>query len=67
MMGSSDAMFPKVKIPIVDVRDVATCHLEAMKRPEAANQRFVCTWGAAWGCDFHKPLLKNYDNCGYKI
>ena len=66
-MGAMMAQWPKVKLPVVDIRDVATCHLEGLKRPEAANQRFICAWGAAWGPDMHKPLLKNYDNCGYKI
>jgi len=32
---------PKVSMPIVDVRDVATAHLNAVLVPEAANKRFM--------------------------
>ena len=30
---------------IVDVRDLAKCHVEAVRKPEAANQRFCCHSG----------------------
>lgn len=48
-------------MPVVDVRDVATCHLEGLKRPEAANQRFICAIGACWTTEIHKPLLEKYN------
>jgi len=32
---------PRVGFGLVDVRDVAQAHLEALKRPEAANKRFI--------------------------
>ena len=34
---------PKVNFPLVDVRDVAQAHLQAVKVPEARNQRFILT------------------------
>lgn len=36
---------PKVPyndMPLVDVKDVAECHLQAFKVPEAAGRRFLC-------------------------
>lgn len=33
--------YPKLTFGIVDVRDVATAHVEAMVRPEAAGERFL--------------------------
>jgi nucleoside-diphosphate-sugar epimerase len=41
MMGVMPAL-PKVMFPIVDIRDVAQAHLNAIKVPEARNQRFIC-------------------------
>jgi nucleoside-diphosphate-sugar epimerase len=40
LLGLMPAL-PQVKIPIVDVRNVAEAHLNAIKVPEARNQRFV--------------------------
>lgn len=34
---------PHIGFPIVDVRDVASAHLAAMTRPDAAGKRFICT------------------------
>lgn len=36
---------PKIVFPVCDVRDVATAHVEAMLRPEAAGQRFIVAEG----------------------
>ncbi len=33
--------FPKLTFGIVDVRDVATAHVAAMEKPEAAGERFI--------------------------
>jgi dihydroflavonol-4-reductase len=37
--------FPQVAFPIVDVRDAARAHLQAIKVPEARNQRFILNEG----------------------
>ena len=34
---------PKVMFPVVDVREVAQAHLQAIKVPEARNKRINCT------------------------
>jgi nucleoside-diphosphate-sugar epimerase len=39
--------FPHLFIPIVDVRDVASAHILAMKAPAAAGQRFLLSSGPA--------------------
>ena len=39
--------YPKMWVPIVDVRDVASAHLGAMTVPEAAGQRFLISSGPA--------------------
>jgi nucleoside-diphosphate-sugar epimerase len=37
-----------MKIPVVDVRDVATAHVLAIKTPEAANQRIILSNETMW-------------------
>ena len=44
MLGLMPAL-PKIRFPIVDVRDVAQAHLQAIKVPEARNQRFLLIEG----------------------
>lgn len=34
---------PKIGFPLVDVRDVASLHILAMRHPDAAGQRFIAT------------------------
>jgi nucleoside-diphosphate-sugar epimerase len=41
------AAIPDLYFPIVDVRDVAAAHLEAMVTPEAAGERFLLSNGLA--------------------
>ena len=44
----------------VDVRDVASAHLLAMTKPEAAGQRFVCVGDSFWMEDVAKVLKEAY-------
>jgi nucleoside-diphosphate-sugar epimerase len=39
---------PRVMVALVDVREVAEAHLQAMKRPEAANKRFLLVNESVW-------------------
>jgi nucleoside-diphosphate-sugar epimerase len=41
------AAFPRLYLPIVDVRDVADAHIKAMSAPDAAGQRFLLSNGPA--------------------
>jgi nucleoside-diphosphate-sugar epimerase len=49
---------PKVMISLVDVRDVAEAHLQAIKKPEAANKRFVLVSDSVW---FQRVAIALYD------
>lgn len=40
--------YPRIHQAIVDVRDVAAAHIEAMLRPEAAGERFIVSAQALW-------------------
>jgi len=45
---------PHGSFPMVDVRDCAQAHLLALKVPEAANRRFLCTYDTLWYKDLAK-------------
>ncbi len=44
----------------VDVRDVASAHVQAMTKPEAAGQRFICVADSFWMEDVAKTLKEAY-------
>jgi dihydroflavonol-4-reductase len=48
IMNSVYPGVPKIMMPTVDVRETAQAHLEALKRPEAANQRFILSNETIW-------------------
>jgi nucleoside-diphosphate-sugar epimerase len=58
---------PEMHINIVDVRDCAKAHVEAMLQPEAAGHRFLCSAGGLWLRDIGALLDKKYTPKGYKI
>lgn len=41
ILSGKDPMMPDVRLPFVDVRDVAEMHLRALQRPETAGKRFI--------------------------
>lgn len=47
MMQGSIPLAPRVYFGVVDIRDVADLHLEAMTRPEAKGERFLAVSGDA--------------------
>lgn len=48
---------PKIGFPLVDVRDVASLHLLAMRHPAAAGQRFIATnEGFTWLIEIARVL-----------
>jgi dihydroflavonol-4-reductase len=57
----------RMKVGVVDVRDVASALILAMTTPEAAGHRFICPAGAIWLKDFAIILRKKYASRGYKI
>ena len=57
----------KIKMGVVDVRDVASAIILAMTTPEAAGHRFLCSGEVAWVRDLADILHKQYAKRGYKI
>ncbi|PHR58361.1 MAG: hypothetical protein COA47_10815 [Robiginitomaculum sp.] len=50
---------PRISFAMIDVRDVAEAHYQAMIRPEAAGERFLLVTDSAWMVDISKALAKN--------
>jgi dihydroflavonol-4-reductase len=51
---------PKLMMPIVDVRDVAHAHLQAIKIDEANNKRFILSSNSVWFKDVAEVLKQRY-------
>ena len=51
---------PKISMGIVDVRDVAEAHLQAILKPEAANKRFILCSQSVWFKDIGAWLNEKY-------
>lgn len=52
--------YPRIHQAIVDVRDVAAAHIEAMLRPEAAGERFIVSDEALWFSEIGALLAKAF-------
>lgn len=57
----------RLKMGLVDVRDVASAIILGMTTPEAANNRFLCSGGTLWIKEIAEILHKEYSKRGYKI
>ncbi len=57
----------RIKMGLVDVRDVAAAIILAMITPEAAGHRFLCSGGSMWLKDIAGVLHNEYSSRGYKI
>lgn len=57
----------RMKVGVVDVRDVASALILAMITPEAAGHRFICPAGSIWLKDLAETLHKKYAARGYRI
>jgi len=51
---------PRIQYPIVDVRDCAESHLQAIKVPEAKNQRFLSSHDSMWFIDIANLIHKHF-------
>lgn len=58
---------PRFGFPVVDVRDVASCHILAMEVPEAAGERFACTEKFLWLEDMSKILKETFPEHSKKV
>lgn len=52
--------YPNLHQGIIDVRDLATAHVEAMRRPEAAGERIIICSESLWFKDIGAILQKGY-------
>ena len=50
--------FPKLSFGIIDVRDVARAHVEAMTNPRAVGERFICGAEVLWMEEMGEVLRK---------
>lgn len=57
----------RIKMGLVDVRDVASAIILAMTTSEAAGHRFICSGGAFWLKDIAGVLHTEFSGRGYKI
>ena len=60
MMSEKFPGTPKVKFPIVDVRDVALAHLRALEIEEAKNQRIILCSKGVWFCEIASALKSEF-------
>jgi dihydroflavonol-4-reductase len=58
---------PKIMMPIVDVRETAQAHLLAIKKPEAANKRFILSNETIWFQRVAQVLNDHFSAQGYKL
>ena len=56
----------RIKMGLVDVRDVAAAMVLAMTTPEAAGQRFLCSGATLWIKDIADILSESFTKRGYK-
>lgn len=65
MTGQFPGM-PKVMMPVVDVRDVAFAHLQGIKVPEAAGNRFALVAENLWFKNYAEILKAAYPEYKFK-
>ena len=59
---------PKIGFPLVDVRDVASLHILAMRHPAAAGQRFIATnEGFTWLLEIARVLRERMGSEARKV
>ena len=58
---------PRIGLEVVDVRDLADVHIEAMVSPAAAGQRFLATGEFIWMRDMARALRSSLGPAGHRI
>ena len=56
-----------MQYPFVDVRDVAKAHFLGIKKPEAANNRFILCADTPTFYDMFEPVITKYKQLGWPI
>ena len=60
VLGGKDPFVPRLKVDIVDVRDIAEMHVAALSRPETVGERLIGVSGQMWLSQFAECL---HDAC----
>ena len=60
-------MLPRINFAIVDARDVAKAHIQAMKVPEAAGHRHIIAGSNLWISDLAQIYVEEFKEQGYNI
>ena len=58
---------PRIRMGIVDVRECAIAHLNAIKIDEARNQRFILCNRTVWMSELAKWLHDEFNPQGYNF
>ena len=66
MTGSLPGL-PKMHFGVVDVRDAAQAHLNAIKLEEAKNKRFILTKESWWFSEIARSLQAEFGTQGYNV
>ncbi|MCC6826771.1 MAG: aldehyde reductase [Novosphingobium sp.] len=67
LMNGKTPGIPRIGFSMVDVRDVAECHIKAMEIPEAAGERFLATEGFLWFHEAAEILRRKFPAYDSKI
>jgi dihydroflavonol-4-reductase len=67
MLAGEFPRAPKVAYPIVDVRDVAELHVEAMIKQKAKGRRLIAASNTLWMKDIAAVLRENFPVVGKKV
>ncbi|PIK48966.1 hypothetical protein BSL78_14179, partial [Apostichopus japonicus] len=65
-LSGKDFGFPKVMLPITDVREVASAHVVAMTLPEAAGHRHIVAGSSYYLSEIGVTLKEEFGPQGYK-
>ena len=66
-MMTSGELCSSAKMGMVDVRDVALAHLNAVKLDAAKNRRFMLTAKSAWRKEMAQCLAAEFNGKGFDI
>ncbi len=67
MLAGKVPAVPRIGFSIVDVRDLADLHIEAMLAPEAAGQRFLAVGDFLWMGDMASLLREHFGEQASKV
>ena len=67
LTGGPTRMPNNMQFPFVDLRDVAKAHLLGIKKPDAANKRFILCAGTPTFWDLFEPVMTKYKQLGWPV